>query len=345
MRVLVTGGAGYIGGVMVETLLAAGHEVVVLDNLCHGYRDNVPPEARWVQGDVADPAALAAAFAAPVDGVIHMAAHIEVGESMRQPRKYFDNNLARPWALLEAMERAGTRRFVLSSTAAVYGTPERTPILESAPTHPLNPYGWSKLMLEQTLFWHACHRGLRYAALRYFNAAGATAQHGEQHQPESHLIPLVLEAAAGEREAIQIFGADYDTPDGTCIRDYIHVRDLAAAHLIALAALATAAEPPADLAAAAYNLGNGAGFSVRQVIAAAEQVCGRRIPVREAPRRPGDPARLVAAAEKMRAAGWTPQFPDLEPIVASAWRYKQTHRAAAPFGAPAAAPSGPPGGG
>ncbi|MGH9534341.1 MAG: UDP-glucose 4-epimerase GalE [Terriglobales bacterium] len=325
MRVLVTGGAGYIGGVMVEALLERGHEVVVLDNLSHGYRDNVPAEARLIASDLADPAALAAAFAAPVDGVIHMAAYIEVGESMLQPRKYLDNNLARPWALLEAMEQAGTRRFVLSSTAAVYGQPERTPIPEAAPTRPVNPYGLGKLMLEQTLHWHATHRGLRYAALRYFNAAGATTQHGERHQPESHLIPLVLEAAAGERDAVRLFGDDYDTPDGTCVRDYIHVRDLAEAHLIALAGL-DAAAPPADLAAAAFNLGNGEGFSVRQVIAAAERVCGRKIPVRLAPRRPGDPARLVAAADKMRAAGWRPRQAELETIVASAWHWKMARR-------------------
>ncbi|MGH9526402.1 MAG: UDP-glucose 4-epimerase GalE, partial [Terriglobales bacterium] len=321
-RILITGGAGYIGGVMAETLLERGHAVVVLDSLVHGYRDNVPAEARLVAGDLADPPALAAAFAAPVDGVIHMAAHIEVAESMREPRKYLDNNLARPWALLEAMERAGTRRFVLSSTAAVYGQPEATPIAETAPPRPVNPYGLSKLMLEQTLHWHATTRGLRYAALRYFNAAGATARHGERHQPESHLIPLVLAAAAGEREAIRIFGADYDTPDGTCVRDYIHVRDLAEAHLIALARLEAEEAPPADLAAAAYNLGNGEGFSVRQVIAAAERVCGRPIPVRIEARRSGDPPRLVASAEKMRAAGWQPRHTSLDEIVASAWNWK-----------------------
>lgn len=313
---------------MVETLLEHGHEAVVLDNLGHGYRDNVPAGARLVEGDVGDARALAAAFAAPVDGVIHMAAHIEVGESMREPRKYLDNNLARPWVLLEAMERAGTRRFVLSSTAAVYGQPERTPIPESAPLRPVNPYGLSKLMLEQTLHWHAAHRGLRYAALRYFNAAGATARHGERHQPESHLIPLVLAAAAGEREAIQVFGGDYDTPDGSCVRDYIHVRDLAEAHLIALAGLETGEGPPASLAAAAFNLGNGQGFSVREVIAAAEKVCGRSIPVRLQARRPGDPARLVAASEKMRAAGWRPRFPELEAIVASAWDWKMQRHGA-----------------
>lgn len=329
MRILVTGGAGYIGGVMVEALLEAGHEAVVLDNLCHGYRDNLPPQARLVEGDVGDPTALAQAFAAPVDGVIHMAAHIEVGESMREPRRYFDNNLARPWTLLEAMERAGTRRFVLSSTAAVYGQPESTPISEPARLLPVNPYGWSKLMLEQTLFWHAQFRGLRYAALRYFNAAGATERNGERHRPESHLIPLVLEAAAGERDAIRIFGADYDTPDGTCIRDYIHVRDLAEAHLVALARLEGQAAPPSDLAAAAFNLGNGAGFSVRQVIATAERVCGKPIAARLEPRRPGDPARLVASADKMRAAGWRPRFASLEAIVASAWRWKMAHREAA----------------
>lgn len=321
--ILVTGGAGYIGAVMVEVLLEHGYAVVVLDNLCHGYRDAVHPEAEFVAGDVGDLAVVSRLFARrEIHAVIHMAAHIEVGESMREPRKYFENNFARPLVLLEVMEAAGVRRFVLSSTAAVYGAPEAVPIPESAPLRPVNPYGLSKLMLEQALAWHAAARGWRYAALRYFNAAGATERCGEGHQPESHLIPLVLEAAAGERPAIAIYGRDYDTPDGTCIRDYIHVRDLAEAHVIALRQLE--APPPAacDLAAHAFNLGNGQGYSVREVIAAAERICGRKIPVQESARRPGDPARLVATAAKMQAAGWQPRQSDLEGIIASAWRWK-----------------------
>jgi len=336
MAILVTGGAGYIGSVMTETLLAAGYPVVVYDNFSHGYRDSPPPEAHLVEGDIGDRNRLDATFAAhSITGVIHMAAFIEVGESMREPGKYLDNNFGRPLALLEAMRAAHVRQFVLSSTAAVYGTPESVPLREDAPTRPVNPYGLSKFMLEQALAWFST-RGLFYAALRYFNAAGATARCGERHQPETHLIPLVLQAAAGERDAIQIYGSDYDTPDGTCIRDYIHVRDLAAAHLVALRRLeqeqatdtghADAPRPMPDLASRAYNLGNGRGFSVREVIAAAERVCGRKIPVQQCPRRPGDPDRLIASSEKMLAADWRPQHPNLEEIVASAWEWKQARK-------------------
>lgn len=331
MNVLVAGGAGYIGSVMTETLLAQGHRVVVYDNLSHGYRDAVHPEAVWVEGDVADQAKLELVLSEhAIEGVIHMAAFIEVGESVLAPAKYLDNNTLRGVGLLEAMQRTGVRLFVLSSTAAVYA-PQSGLLTEDSPLSPASPYGLSKLFLEQTLAWYAS-RGLHYYALRYFNAAGATSDYGERHQPESHLIPLVLQAAAGERPAIQIFGTDYDTPDGTCIRDYIHVRDLAQAHVLALQALqreATrggphGARPIPSLASRAYNLGNGAGFSVRQVIAAAERVCGTTIPVQERPRRAGDVDRLVARSDKMRGLGWHPQTPDLEEIVASAWRWKRS---------------------
>ena len=341
MTVLVAGGAGYIGSVMTETLLAQGHSVVVYDNLSHGYRDAVPDGATWVEGDVGDQETIERVLTEHrIDAVIHMAAFIEVGESVTAPRKYLENNTLRGVALIEAMRRTGVQRLVLSSTAAVYssgrtpgraasrahsGAPNSRPLTEDSPLAPASPYGLSKLWLEQLLAWYAS-RGLRYAALRYFNAAGATARSGERHQPESHLIPLVLEAAAGEREAIRIFGTDYDTPDGTCIRDYIHVSDLAQAHVLALAQLAREPEPEPGVIPAlserAYNLGNGSGFSVREVIACAERVCGRSIPVQESPRRPGDVDRLVASSAKMQALGWTPRYPELETIIASAWKWK-----------------------
>ncbi len=327
MSILITGGAGYIGAVTAEVLLEQGHEVVVYDNLSHGFRDAVPQGAHFEPGEVADGEKIEFLLRRyQVTGVMHFAAWIEVGESMRDPGKYLNNNFSAPLALLEAMRRAAVRDFVLSSTAAVYGLPESVPIREDAALRPINPYGLSKLMLETALAWQARSHGLRYAALRYFNAAGATRERGERHQPESHLIPLVMEAALGRREAIEIYGDDYDTPDGTCIRDYIHVRDLAEAHVIALRQLAVdaGAEPagPAapDLARRAYNLGNGRGFSVREVIAAVERISGRKVPVRIAPRRPGDPARLIAAADKMLAAGWRPRYAELETIVESAWR-------------------------
>ncbi len=335
MRVLVTGGAGYIGSVMTEALLEHGEQVVVFDNLCHGYRDSVHPDAQFIQGDVGDEELLRRVLEEQqIDGVIHMAAFIEVGESMRLPQKYTDNNFARPIALLEAMRQTGVKLFVLSSTAAVYGNPASVPLRESDPTRPLNPYGLSKFMLEQALAWYMT-QGLCYAALRYFNAAGATARSGERHQPESHLIPLVLQAAAGERPSIDIYGTDYDTPDGTCVRDYIHVRDLAEAHVIALRNLKRECETPGrafpstppDLASRAWNLGNGKGFSVREVIRAVEQVCGHTFPVREKDRRPGDPSRLIASSEKMLAAGWKPRYTDLAAIVESAWEWKQANAA------------------
>lgn len=333
MNVLVAGGAGYIGSVMSASLLAQGHRVVVVDNLSHGHRDAVPDAAVWVEADIGDRARMEQTLRAHrIDAVIHMAAFIEVGESVREPAKYLENNTLRAVALLEAMLAAGTRCLVLSSTAAVYA-PSRQPLTETSPLQPASPYGLSKLFLEQILAWYTT-RGLRYCALRYFNAAGATTTHGERHQPESHLIPLVLEAAAGERPAIHIYGDDYDTPDGTCIRDYIHVSDLARAHLLALDWLAAEPEPAGpptlpDLSARAFNLGNGRGFSVREVIAAAERMCGRRIPVQVSPRRPGDVDRLVACSGKISVLGWCPAQPELEAIVASAWEFKQSRARAA----------------
>ncbi len=321
MNVLVTGGAGYIGSVVAAELLRAGRRVVVLDNLSRGHRRAVPPQAEFVRGDIADRAALDRLLAArSFDAVMHFAAVIDVGESMLLPELYFRNNTASALTLLEAMLAHRVNRFVFSSTAALYGNPERTPIEESAALRPTSVYGESKLLVERMLAWlHTVH-GLRYASLRYFNAAGATATHGEAHHPESHLIPLVLRVALGQRPTVSIFGSDYPTDDGACVRDYIHVADLASAHLLALAALDKAAVP------LIYNLGNGRGFSVRQVIEAARRVTGHAIPAIEAPRRPGDPAVLVASSEKCRRElGWRPQHADLESIIASAWAWHRQH--------------------
>jgi UDP-glucose 4-epimerase len=312
----VTGGAGYIGSVVAAELAAAGHDVVVYDNLSHGRREAVPRQAELVIGDLADAACLQNVFRSrDFDAVLHFAALIEAGESMRVPERYFRNNSVNTLTLLEAMLAAGVGKIVFSSTAAVYGEPERTPIHESHPLRPTNAYGQSKLFVENMLEWFNRIHGLRYASLRYFNAAGAAGGRGEAHQPESHLIPLVLQAAAGKRPAISIFGEDYPTPDGTCIRDYIHVLDLAAAHLLALDAL----ERRPKLI---YNLGNGQGFSVREVIAAAEHVTGREIPVHHAERRPGDPAILIASSDKIKQElHWTPTFSRLEDILSSAWNW------------------------
>jgi len=321
MNVLVTGGAGYIGSVVAAELLRAGRRVVVLDNLSRGHRRAVPPQAEFVRGDIADRAAPDRLLAArSFDAVMHFAAVIDVGESMLLPELYFRNNTASALTLLEAMLAHRVNRFVFSSTAALYGNPERTPIEESAALRPTSVYGESKLLVERMLAWlHTVH-GLRYASLRYFNAAGATATHGEAHHPESHLIPLVLRVALGQRPTVSIFGSDYPTDDGACVRDYIHVADLASAHLLALAALDKAAVP------LIYNLGNGRGFSVRQVIEAARRVTGHAIPAIEAPRRPGDPAVLVASSEKCRRElGWRPQHADLESIIASAWAWHRQH--------------------
>lgn len=316
MRLLVTGGAGYIGSITAAELLYAGHEVVVFDNLSHGHRAAIPAGASLVVGDVTDRAALDALFRRQsFDAVLHFAALIEAGESVAQPAGYLRNNAEGSATLLETMMANGVARLVFSSSAAVYGNPAQSPVSESAPLRGANPYGESKIHTERLLENMA---GLRYASLRYFNAAGATAHQGEDHRPESHLIPRVLAAAAGNSE-VAIFGADYPTPDRTCVRDYVHVLDLASAHLLALDALARAPR-------LVYNLGNGAGFSVRQVIEAAQRVTGRAIRVREAPRRPGDPAVLVASSHKIRRElGWQPRFAALDEIVASAWHWRQEH--------------------
>lgn len=322
MKVLITGGAGYIGGTVAGVMMQAGHSVVVYDNLCHSLRSSVPAGAEFVEGDIADKARVETLLRErQIEGVLHFAALIEAGESMQRPEKYFSNNTASTLCLLQAMLSANVQKLVFSSTAAVYGEPKTTPISEDAALCPTNPYGESKLLVEQMLGWlHRIH-GLRYASLRYFNVAGAVPGRGEAHEPESHLVPLILDVALGRRKNIRIYGTDYPTPDGTCIRDYIHVRDLADAHVLALRALR-------EQGRMVYNLGNGQGFSVRQVVESARRVTGHPIPVEGVPRRPGDPAVLVASSQKIaRELGWRPQFPDLDGIMASAWdwhrqRYK-----------------------
>jgi UDP-glucose 4-epimerase len=318
MRILVTGGAGYIGGTVARLLLAGGHSVTIYDNLCHSKGSAVASGADFIEGDLADRPLLRECLRlGQFDGVMHFAALIEAGESMVRPEIYFRNNTAGTLSLLEAMLATGHKRLVFSSTAACYGEPVSTPILEGAKLEPTNPYGESKLLVEHMLRWFNQIHGLRYASLRYFNVAGAIEGYGEAHEPESHLIPLVLDVALGRRPSIKIFGTDYRTKDGTCIRDYIHVRDLADAHLLALAAL----EGRDRLI---YNIGNGQGFTVREVIESARRVTGRPIPVEECPRRAGDPAVLVASSEKIKQElGWQPQFADLDTIIASAWEWHQ----------------------
>ena len=320
MNLLVTGGAGYIGSITAERLLERGHRVVVLDNLSTGHRDAVPTGATFVEGDVADRDRVGATLEEHgVEAVLHFAAVSLVGESMERPLAYFRNNTAGSLALLEAMLAHDVRRFVLSSTAALFGTPESVPIPEEAEVRPESVYGESKALIERMLHWLQRTAGLGYASLRYFNAAGASPRLGEDHRPETHLIPLVLQVAAGRRERIAVFGEDYPTADGTAVRDYIHVLDLAEAHVLAVEALA-----PGE--ARAYNLGNGNGFSVREVIEVCRRVTGRPIAEQAAPRRAGDPPVLVADAERIRRElGWQPQRTDLEAIVASAWAWAQAH--------------------
>ena len=321
MRTLVTGGAGYVGSHTVLALIDAGHDVVVLDNLRQGHRQAVPPGVTLIEADLADAPRLDAVLAdGPWDAVFHFAALSLVGESMADPFLYFRENAVLGMALVEACVRHGVPRFVLSSTAALFGTPQRIPIDETEPVDPGSPYGESKLIIERSLHWAGRIHGLRSACLRYFNAAGAdpAGRAGEDHTPETHLIPLVIDAALGRRAEIAVFGTDYSTPDGTCIRDYIHVSDLASAHLRAVAQL--------DGGSVTYNLGNGAGHSVLEVIAAVERVGGRPVPVRLAPRRPGDPAALVAASDKLRAeTGWAPRHAALDEIVRTAWAWREAH--------------------
>jgi UDP-glucose 4-epimerase len=319
-RILVTGGAGYIGSVVAAQLVTKGAQVVILDNLCHGSRKAVPRGAELVIADSADRATVDRVLAdRRIDAVMHFAAFIEAGESMKVPEKYFRNNSANSLTLLEAVIAHKIPRFVFSSTAALYGTPERTPIEETDRLQPTNAYGASKLLVEQMLDWFHRIHGLRYASLRYFNAAGAVSEHGEDHHPESHLIPITLQVALGQRDHIDIYGTDYPTPDGTCIRDYIHVSDLASAHLLVLDALRQRDK-------LIYNLGNGRGFSVREVIETVRRVTGHAIPAREVPRRSGDPAVLVASSDRIkRELRWEPQYPNLEQIVRSAWDWRRTH--------------------
>ncbi len=318
MNVLVTGGAGYIGGTVATILMQAGHRVTILDNLCHSKRSELPAGAEFIEADIADrPRVESLLRDLKPDGVLHFAALIEAGESMQKPELYFRNNTASTLALLEAMLATGTNKLVFSSTAAVYGEPKSMPIEESAALAPTNAYGESKLLVEHMLRWFNRIHGLRYASLRYFNVAGALPHRGEAHEPETHIIPLVLDVALGRREKIFIFGDDYATPDGTCIRDYIHVADLADAHILALSALTQHDRM-------IFNLGNGSGFSVKQVIEAARRVTGHPIPVEIRPRREGDPARLVASSEQARAnLGWQPKHPELDDILASAWAWHQ----------------------
>ena len=317
MRVLVTGGAGYIGSVVAEQLLKAGHQVTVFDNLCQGHRAAVPKGAELIVGELSDQGKVAELFRVHgFEAVLHFAALIEAGESMKTPEAFFRNNTANTLTLLETMLKSKVNRLVFSSTAALYGNPVRTPIEEDDALEPTNVYGESKLLVERMLQWFHRIHGLRYASLRYFNAAGAAASdHGEAHRPETHLIPRILSVALGRQKHIEIFGTDYPTPDGTCVRDYIHVSDLAEAHLLALDALERAGR-------LIYNLGNGQGFSVREVIDEARRVAGRPIAVVESPRRQGDPAILIASSERIRRElRWQPKFPKLEDILKSAWEW------------------------
>jgi UDP-glucose 4-epimerase len=321
MRILILGGAGYIGSHAVRLFLERGHDVSVYDNLSAGHRAAVPAE-RLLVGDLKETDRLDQALVERrIEAVVHFAAHCYVGESVTAPAKYYLNNVVTTLNLLERLRRHGIERFVFSSTAATYGMPERMPIAEETPQLPINPYGRTKLIVEWALRDYAAAYGWGFAALRYFNAAGARADGsiGEDHSPETHLIPLVIQAAQGLRPHIEVFGTDYPTPDGTCIRDYIHVDDLAEAHLLALEKL----QPRQQMH---YNLGIGRGYSVREVILAVEEVTGKRVPIKEGPRRPGDPPVLVASSDKIRRElGWAPRYADLRAIVESAWNWHRAH--------------------
>jgi UDP-glucose 4-epimerase len=321
LKILVVGGAGYIGSTSVERLLDAGHEVVVYDNLSSGHVEAVPDGARLVIGDIADGRRLGKILGDGVDAVLHCAARSLVGESMVDPGLYYRVNVAAGVELLEAMRHAGVTRLVYSSTAAVYGEPRRVPIAEADRTQPINPYGETKLAFEGAMRWFCAAHDFRAISLRYFNVAGATERNGEDHEPETHLLPLVLRVAAGEATHVQIFGQDYPTPDGTCIRDFIHVRDLANAHLLALEATGEG-----DASLEVYNLGSAAGFSVREVVEAARRVTGRAIPARPVKRRVGDPPVLVASSRRARRElGWQPSHSSLEQMLADAWAWREAH--------------------
>ena len=317
MKIFLTGGAGYIGSICTEALLDAGHEVTVYDDLSEGHRSAVDPRARFVlgrpevEGDI-----LKAVKEAKADAIMHFAANALVGESMTNPRKYFHNNVTNGQKLLDAAVECRVKKFVFSSTCATYGPPDRLPMTEDLPQRPINPYGESKLMFEKILQWYQRCYGLEFIAFRYFNAAGASQRFGEHHRTETHLIPNVLQVALGQKPHCEIYGTDYPTPDGTCIRDYIHIVDLAQAHMLGLEAGR----------AGFYNLGNGDGYSVLEVVRTCEKVTGKPVPTVQKPRRPGDPPRLVAAADRaIRELGWKPQFPKLEDIVASAWAWHSKH--------------------
>ena len=318
MKMFVTGGAGYIGSAVAEELLKQGHVVTVYDSLVTGHLDAVPKGADFIHADLADGTALREALATGFDAVLHFAGFIEAGESMQKPGKYLHNNLINSLDLIEAATVAGVRRFVFSSTAAVYQTSDE-PLAEDSPIGPSNLYGQTKLMIEQALDWYRRIHGMHYAAMRYFNASGALPSRGEAHQPESHLIPITLQVALGQREKLAINGSDYPTPDGTCIRNYIHLADLVSAHLLALAAL----EEHDQLI---YNVGSGSGFSILEIIKTAREVTDHPIPAEEGPRRAGDPARLVASSDKIqRELDWKPQHSGLHEILSSAWDWHQSH--------------------
>jgi UDP-glucose 4-epimerase len=320
LKILVVGGAGYVGSTSVERFVEAGHEVTVYDNLTSGHRASLPDGARLVVGDIGDTTRLAEVLDG-VDAVLHCAARSLVGESMADPGLYYRVNVAGGVSLLESMRTAGVTRLVYSSTAAVYGEPRRVPIAEADRTQPINPYGETKLAFEGAMRWFSAAHDFRAISLRYFNVAGATERNGEDHDPETHLVPLVLRVAAGEATHVQIFGQDYPTPDGTCIRDFIHVRDLASAHLLALDATGEA-DPSLEV----YNLGSAAGFSVREVVEAARRVTGRAIPARVVKRRTGDPPVLVASSRRARRElGWQPAHSTLEQMVSDAWAWREGH--------------------
>ncbi|MCP4358104.1 MAG: UDP-glucose 4-epimerase GalE [Chloroflexi bacterium] len=321
MKILVTGGAGYIGSISVERLIKSGAEVVVFDNLFQGHRDAVHPDAVFIQGDLADKTAVENAIAQhKPDGIMHFASYTLVGESMERPFLYLRDNIANGLNLIESAVKHGVRGFILSSTANLFDDPERMPIDENERIVPGSPYGESKFILERYLYWMDRLYDMRYTCLRYFNACGATAERGEDHDPETHLIPLVLEVALGQRERIAIFGDDYNTPDGSCVRDYVHVIDLAEAHILAMRSLLDGG------ASGKYNLGNGRGYSVKEVIQTARQITGHPIPAEIGPRRPGDPDILIASSETINhELGWQPQYPELHSIIQTAWNWHVAH--------------------
>ena len=315
MRIFVTGGAGYIGSVCSELLIDEGHEVTIFDNLIEGHRRALDSRAQFIQGDLADRRQIEAALSSTrPDAVMHFAAYALVPESMRDPSKYFRNNICNGLNLLDAMVAAGVQRIIFSSTCAIFGPPERVPIDETAIPRPISPYGESKLAFETILHWYDEIHGVKSVSLRYFNASGATENFGEDHRPETHLIPTVLKVALGQSPNVEIYGTDYETPDGTCIRDYIHIVDLARAHILALGASGSGF----------YNLGTGGGSSVQEIVEACRKITGRKIRTVEKPRRPGDPPRLIASSEKIKKElGWQPQFQSLDAIIESAWAWHQ----------------------